>query len=338
MNILRALFHHNDWARDRMMERVAPLSDEQLDRPFEMGPGSLRGVVQHMYGCERNWLGRWLERELNEVPPWKERLSPSGLWAAFRKVAEIRNRFLDEIGEAGLSRKITFVYAGDGKTYTFPIGDMALHVANHGFHHRAQASNMLRQLGVKLPSTDYLFMKIEPSPPPPPKFDRATLREYYRYGDWAMDRVLDCCAALSDEQLDRPFEMGLGTLRKTMTHIRDAEQWWYDNWTRDEPKLPWKALPETTTIAELRRLWRETVRARFAFLERLADDAELQRSVSAQPAPDLKFTFALGETMLQLCGHGVYHRAQAINMLRRVGGPSPGEVDYIDWYEQVGCA
>jgi uncharacterized damage-inducible protein DinB len=336
MNILAALFVHNDWARDKLMGLASPLSDEQLDRPFDIGPGCLRAVLLHLYGCERNWLGRWLERELAEAPSWRERLSMGDLWAAFRKVADIRSAFLDRIGEAGLSRKITFVYAGNGKTYTFPIGDMALHVTNHGHHHRAQAANMLRHLGAKLPGLDYLYMKIEPSPPPPPKFDRDTLREYYRYGDWAMERVLDCCSGLGDDPLDRPFEMGLGSLRKSLTHIRDAEQWWQDNWTSDDPKLPWKALPETTSIAQLRRLFRETAGARFALLDRL-EDVELQRSVSAQPSADQKFTFALGETMLQLCGHGVYHRAQAINMLRRVGGPSPGEVDYIDWYEQVGC-
>ena len=58
-------------------------------------------------------------------------------------------------------------------------------------------------------------------------------------------------------------------------------------------------------------------------------DANLQRIVTATPRPNVHRSFPLGVTMLQLCCHGTHHRAQILNMFRRVGAPVP-ELDYLD--------
>jgi uncharacterized damage-inducible protein DinB len=47
------LFEYNRWANDRVMRGAAGLSDARLDQPFEMGPGSLRETLKHVYGAER---------------------------------------------------------------------------------------------------------------------------------------------------------------------------------------------------------------------------------------------------------------------------------------------
>ena len=40
--------------------------------------------------------------------------------------------------------------------FTRLLGDALLHLANHGTYHRGQVATMLRQLGRKAVSTDYL--------------------------------------------------------------------------------------------------------------------------------------------------------------------------------------
>ena len=54
----------------------------------------------------------------------------------------------------------------------------------------------------------------------------------------------------------------------------------------------------------------------------------------ARPRPDVELTFVLGDTMLQLCGHGTHHRAQALNMARRLGA-RVANLDYLDWVDEV---
>ena len=52
------------------------------------------------------------------------------------------------------------------------------------------------------------------------------------------------------------------------------------------------------------------------------------RVVCFSPRPDLTLDFPLGVTLMQLCGHATHHRAQALNMVRHLGGPTR-EFDYL---------
>jgi uncharacterized damage-inducible protein DinB len=159
------------------------------------------------------------------------------------------------------------------------------------------------------------------------------MRAWFRYGDWAQRRVLALTAGLSDMQLDQPFELGLRTARRTLLHIRDAEQWWYENWT-GPPPAEFPKLAESTSLAELHKLFDATVTARDAYFDSLRD-ADLQRVVGANVTTGLRLEFRLGETMLQLCAHGTHHRAQLVNMLRRLEVSLPA-LDYIRMTREPG--
>jgi len=348
MDTLRELFAHNDWARDKLLGLAAGLSDEQLDRPLEMGKGSLRSTLHHLWAAERIWLDRWLEKPQPKFIEPEPGLPIAALAERWRTTAGEREALLERLDPDGGGRRITFTNT-KGETYTFPLGDMLLHVSNHGVHHRAQALNMLRHCAVKPPGLDYLFFRLEQPtveyetaareqvrawgfamserPAPPARFDLDTMGEYFRYGDWAFECVRSVAERLGDEQLDQRFEMGVGTLRRTLLHIRDAEQWWYDNWTAG-PR-PFAKLPETTSLAELKQRFAETATARNRYLDGLSDE-QLQRAVAAE-IRGTRLSFRLGESLLQLCGHGTHHRAQALNMLRRLGAETPG-LDYILWF------
>ncbi len=323
---LAELFAFNDWARDGLLRASAGIDDERLDRPFEMGEGSLRKTLNHLYSAELVWLDRW-EGRLPRYRVSAEGVTVAGLGEEFRDVARRRNDFLNRLGDSELARRITYVNLR-GKTYTYPLGAMMLHVCNHGSHHRAQAVNMLRRVGAPIPppGLDYIFMKLEAPGATPGRLDVNSLRTYFRCSDWAQKRILDAASGLSGEQLDRPFEIGLGTLRKTLVHICDAEQWWDSNWTQG----PCTAFPAADAGAPLQTIvqrYAETSKKRNGFLETLGD-GDLVKPVSATPRPGVQRTYPLGVTMLQLCHHGTHHRAQALNMLRHVGAAVP-ELDAL---------
>lgn len=157
LDTIRVLFTYQDWTRDRLMAAVEPLSDKQLDRPFEMGPGSLRQTVGHLYASEWLWLARWKGRPpvRSDVP--SDFASMTALRKAWRLTGDERNEFLDTLEDSDLSKQIS--YTGlDGNERTFTLGQMMLHVCNHGTHHRAQALNMLRHVGVTPPPLDLTLM------------------------------------------------------------------------------------------------------------------------------------------------------------------------------------
>lgn len=354
METLPEAFVHNDWATRKLLDEALGLSDAELDRPFELfrtGFATLRATLAHVVAVERRWLDRWEGRPDAAASP-EPRPSLASLRERFEATAAARAVLLRDLPpEAGARR----VKCGDG---TLPLGDTVLHAADHGVHHRAQALAMLRGLGRKTPiGIDYLFLRGERPTLPwpegmkrqwrdlgfpvpdaveaPARFDPDTLREYLRHGDWATRRVIDAAAGLDDARLDETFPIGLGTLRRTLLHLRDAEEWWVNNWT-GRGERAFAKLPDTTGLDELTRLLGESVAARDAYLD--GCDAEaLLSPVVVEPMPGAPLTFRIAESLMQLPTHGTHHRAQALAMLRGLGVPAP-DISYVAYARlQYGC-
>lgn len=325
---IRELNIFNGWGNKKIIEALHGLSDEQLDRPFEMGPGSLRATVQHIYNAERIWVERYAKEGVAGSIPAEPSQTPAELDAALSKLASVRDAWLSAQPAGSADRLVTYKNLR-GEQYTNRLGDILMHVCNHGVHHRAQAVNMIRRVGgeVPKPGADYIFMKLTTETvPPETSLDVRTLLDYLSYSDWARRRVHELAEGLSDEQLDRAFEMGMNTLRRTLIHMYDAEAWWRHNWTNDGGV----GFPDDNrrmSIKELSRqydelaAWRDTMTAKMS-------DKDLDRVIKATPRPGVDRFFRLGVTMLQICVHGTHHRAQASNMLRHLGVKSP-VLDYV---------
>lgn len=349
LGTIRELCTYSDFANDLLVSSARGVSDEQLDRPVEMGRGDLRKTLLHIYAGEYVWLQRW---KGNVDQPWVaegEALSVADMARLFAEMRPERDAFLASLSDGDLDRRQGYLDTIAGR-FTAPLGDMLLQACTHSMHHRAQASNMLRQAGVKPPGIDYLRLRIEQPTiefddevrksievmkltvaeklSPAADLDPRSVLYFYRYGDWAFGQLMDAAEPLSDEQLDRRFEMGMGTLRQTLLHIHDADRWWCKIWSGNPPP-GFEVAPESTSLAELRTQFEQTRSKRDGFVQQQNADS-MHQATEARFRPELKATFRLGETMLQLCGHGTHHRAQAVNMLRRLGAKPP-ELDYMMW-------
>ncbi|UCC32325.1 MAG: DinB family protein, partial [Phycisphaerales bacterium] len=104
---IRELFAYNDWGRDRLMAIAEGLSDAQLDCPFEVGEGSLRKTLEHLFGAEWTWLERCRGRSpvSGECP--RDFPTTAGLWDNWRRVADGRNALIDALADVDLRRSVT---------------------------------------------------------------------------------------------------------------------------------------------------------------------------------------------------------------------------------------
>lgn len=157
--MIRELFHYNDWGRDRLMSLAVGLAAAQLDRPFPMGEGSLRKTLEHLFGAEWTWHERCNGRSPASGECPRNFPTLSALWDRWRQTADQRNGFLDSLDNADLTRPVPYV-SRTGRSYSFQLGHVLLHVCCHGTHHRAQALNMLRHLGAPVPEMDFLEMHV----------------------------------------------------------------------------------------------------------------------------------------------------------------------------------
>lgn len=155
-----------------------------------------------------------------------------------------------------------------------------------------------------------------------------TVDAFLRYGDWANERILRAAAGLPDEKLDAAFDMGVGTLRRTLIHILAGEAVWIERW-QGRAETPWPNQDEPLSVAEIVARLRATHQPRDAFLASL-NAQDLSRIVTYRDSLGERFTARLEDMILQMCVHSTHHRAQAVNMLRRLGADAP-DLDYMYW-------
>jgi uncharacterized damage-inducible protein DinB len=329
------LLAYHRWANEKLLGLCRPLTDEQLDREEPIGPGSLRKTLYHAWAAESLWLSRWKGVSPTTFPA--ESLSIEELAARFDMIHAARDGFLEEETPRDLSGIVSYrTLAGDA--YSNRLIDLVMHVVNHAVHHRAQALHFLKLAGVTVPGgLDYTFYRIArptvampdemrqklrgyglevgASPAEPIQHSKEMIDVYFAYGDWGTARTLEHAAELSDADLDRDFGMGMGTLRKSLLHLYDVEEWWRGNWRGD--RRVFQRLPAETRIDELEDLWKSGANERNAMLADLPEK-RLTDPVTADFGSG-PMAFRIGESMIQLGVHGTHHRAQATNMLRRLG-------------------
>jgi len=156
--------------------------------------------------------------------------------------------------------------------------------------------------------------------------DMHTFDRMRRYSDWANDRIVAVASEFEDAQLDRDMEIGLGSLRNTLKHIHDGESVWLARW-QGRAETPWPSYDERPDMRSLADRFSQTAVDRDAFLKTLTP-ADLERPVTYRDSKGSLFTATLGDMILQGINHSVHHRAQAVNIIRRLGGGLV-ELDYM---------
>jgi uncharacterized damage-inducible protein DinB len=152
------LVAHDAWATQRLLEACRGLTQEQWHRPFPIGPAEkdgLHGLFTHIIGAVRGWTDRLMDRPsrgwLGSPPLAKDR-SVDELLALSREssaeLAEVATRLAREQRLAETLEQTMSVRGGE--TYRFSRAAALVHVCTHGHGHRAQAINILRQLGITL--------------------------------------------------------------------------------------------------------------------------------------------------------------------------------------------
>jgi uncharacterized damage-inducible protein DinB len=350
--IIDDLYRYNSWANARIASLCEGLTDSQLDEAREIGLGSLRNTIFHILTAEEIWFERWTGVPWRPFPTEAGGLSVAEMGQRFERVAAARQELVDRERADGWQRVCD--YQDSRQTpYRDRLDGLLLHVVNHGIYHRSQALHFLKHHGRTVRGgLDFVFYRLaRPSVTldpaaveamrkfgleaavgisPPIEWNADVLRKYFAYGDWCNAQLLDLAAPLDAAALDRDCGMGLGTLRKTVLHIADAEAWWLRNWTVGPHAFD--RAPLTTSIAELRGRWAEILPQRNQFIASL-DEKSAQRVATALIGP-LSIQLPVVESMLQLCGHGTHHRAQAVNMLRHSGVKAPPS-DYVVWQRQA---
>ena len=155
------LLDFEDWATHRMFDACEPLSDADLDRPFEMGLGSLRKTLMHDVGAMIGWTG-----VLAESPPVFSPVFGSDS-PSINMLRDLHVKAMEAFRATATMGSFEDVLetSRNGVTHRYGRGGVLTHVTTHSMHHRAQCLNMLRHVGVEDLPESSVFQWMRAFPP-----------------------------------------------------------------------------------------------------------------------------------------------------------------------------
>jgi uncharacterized damage-inducible protein DinB len=144
---LQTLVEYHYWARDRLLEAVAPLTPDEWRRDLGSSFKSVYETVAHIYGAEWAWHQRWLGQSPTALFPAEKVADVARVREAWTELEANVRAFLARLGEDGISRVFDYTLL-NGTPGSSPFWQMLQHIVNHASYHRGQVTTMLRQLGV----------------------------------------------------------------------------------------------------------------------------------------------------------------------------------------------
>ena len=175
------------------------------------------------------------------------------------------------------------------------------------------------------------------------------LKRLHQHRALVNGNLLTAAAQLSDEQLRLPFQIGQGSIWKSLVHLFAAEYVWLEALLgNDDPlvqgdvpgKIPGNQQGEgrITRLDELRQKWSVLEQRWVPYLASLKPEAldELVFKKSTSSGLGKRFGTRRGDILLHVCTHAQYTTTQVVNMLWQVGAEKLPDVMLISLARQEG--
>jgi uncharacterized damage-inducible protein DinB len=160
LSILTTLYDYHYWANAQMIQACEALTLDQWTQPLGHSWESVHGLLTHMLAAETIWLARWQGQSPKTLRQPEEFPTLADIRQAWTQVESKIREFIRQCDDERLSRDLTYTNT-QGQTFTLPLGQLILHVANHGTHHRGELAAMLAILQAPHSEDDLLFYFIE---------------------------------------------------------------------------------------------------------------------------------------------------------------------------------
>ncbi len=151
-----------------MLAAASGLSEEELGRELGASFGSVQGNLVHTVGAQIVWLARWTRSERIGMPQVEEGRVLEAMRDAYASSHAALRRFAESLTEENVTRAVSY-RDREGNAFERPLGELMLHLVNHGTHHRAETAMLLTSLGKPPRQLDYLYFEVERAQGPGPR-------------------------------------------------------------------------------------------------------------------------------------------------------------------------
>ena len=155
------------------------------------------------------------------------------------------------------------------------------------------------------------------------------LAQYAAYNLWANNRIIEVINNLTDEQIDKELVSSFTSIKKTLLHLWDVENIWWQRMKLVEVQV-WQSddytgsfLDLTNNILVQSKHWKEWID--------LATEAALEHEFIYRNSKKDQFKQPVYEMLMHLFNHQTYHRGQLITLLRQVDEKNIPNTDLISF-------
>jgi uncharacterized damage-inducible protein DinB len=156
------------------------------------------------------------------------------------------------------------------------------------------------------------------------------IQRLHQHRAWVNENLLAAAEALNEEQLRREFEIGQGSVWKSLVHLYAAEFVWLEAMLGHEDpivqgdlpgKIPGNQLGEgkIASLAELRQKWQELQGRWEQYLAKLKPEALDELVYKIVMSTRQRMATKRSDVLLHVAMHAHYTSAQVVNMLRQLG-------------------
>ena len=143
LDTLRKLFEYDAWASGDVLASL---------RAAVPPPERALAALAHVAGAGEVWLSR-VNQKPDTAVAWPD-LGMDALEGRLKEVALSWRAYLAGLSAADLGRPMAYRNT-KGEAFSYPLGDVLLHLVLHGAYHRGQVALHLRSAGTQPPLTDY---------------------------------------------------------------------------------------------------------------------------------------------------------------------------------------
>ena len=149
---------------------------------------------------------------------------------------------------------------------------------------------------------------------------------------WTTRQLLERARELSPQQFVQRFDIGPGSVHDTLLHIIDVMFGWADRIAQRprRPSLQSEGNGRVQSVDELVALLDAAAEAIETAALAVVNEHRMDEMMSVT-FEGRSWQFTRGTALAHVLTHGMHHRAQLFNMMRRLGAPVDIDGDAIEW-------
>jgi uncharacterized damage-inducible protein DinB len=133
------------WGDQTILQAALAVAEDEYYKERGISAGSLHKLLVHAMGSQWVWLSRFkgIPWQMPDATSYPTRAALAQRWP---EVHETLREFVGNLSLAALESPITF-QTMRGDLLTYKLGQLLLHVTDHGTYHRGQQNTLIKMSG-----------------------------------------------------------------------------------------------------------------------------------------------------------------------------------------------